>query len=221
MVKHNNRLPNPHLHKWWQRFVRVNFDQKIKQVKRRKLRKLKQRQKGITPIEKLRPFVQCPTRRYNFKTRLGKGFSLEELKAVKLNPAAAQTIGIYVDKRRKNKCEETLQRNVERLKTYLKRIVMIPLNKKKLGKKGVAGIPADATNEVIEKAKTENQDKAKSIFKLPPKEESCIETIEVAKIDKDFKAYKKLRTARKRLRAKRSKQNRKNRERKTGADKTA
>lgn len=224
MVKHNNRLPNPHLHKWWQRFVRVNFNQRIKQVKRRKLRSLKQKRNGGRPIEKLKPLVQCPTQRYNFKTRFGKGFSLEELKAVKLNPKAAQTIGIYIDRRRKNRCEETLQRNVERLRKYLDSLVIVPLRKKGKPKKGVAGIPADATPEAIKEAKQKlfaspEAMKAvkKSLSELPKKDESCVETIEVSKIDKDFKAYKTLRRARSKLRAKRSKANRKNRERKTGA----
>lgn len=215
MVKHNNRLPNPHLHKWWQRFVRVNFNQKIKQTKRRKLRKLKQKQNGLTPIEKLHPFVQCPTRRYNFKTRLGKGFSLPELKAVKLNPNAARTIGICVDKRRKNRCRESLERNVERLRTYLNSLVMIPLKGK--AKKGIGGIPADATPEVIEEAKKNAKKVSKNIFKLPKPEEAVVETMEVSKIDKKYKAFKTLIRKKNKLRKKRAREHKKNTQKRKGA----
>lgn len=32
------------------------------------------------PVSYLRPVVRCPTARYNKKVRLGRGFSLDELK---------------------------------------------------------------------------------------------------------------------------------------------
>ena len=39
-----------------------------------------------------------PTR-YNFKTRLGRGFTLEELKSAGISKKMAPTIGIAVDRR--------------------------------------------------------------------------------------------------------------------------
>merc|ERR1711931_65040 len=53
-----------------------------------------------------RPVVSCPTYKYNLKQRAGRGFTLEELKAAGLSKKYAQTIGIAVDHRRRNKSVE-------------------------------------------------------------------------------------------------------------------
>merc|ERR1719330_1085921 len=82
----------------------------------------------------LRPVVHPPTQRYNMKLRLGKGFTIEELKEAKIPKKLARTIGIAVDHRRKNKCMESLQMNVERLKLYKSKLLIFP---RKSGKKGV------------------------------------------------------------------------------------
>ncbi|MCW4050225.1 MAG: ribosomal protein L13e [Candidatus Bathyarchaeota archaeon] len=50
------------------------------------------------------------------RIREGKGFSVDELKAVELTPSEAVRLGIPVDKRRGTSHEE----NVETLKEYLK-----------------------------------------------------------------------------------------------------
>lgn len=57
----------------------------------------------------LRPAVHCPTIKYNAKVRLGRGFSIEELKGAGISPKFAKTIGIAVDNRRFNKSVESLQ----------------------------------------------------------------------------------------------------------------
>merc|ERR1712187_1073949 len=82
----------------------------------------------------LRPVVHPPTQRYNMKLRLGKGFTLEELREAKIAPKLAPTIGISVDHRRRNRCTESLQANVNRLKLYKSKLLIFP---KKSGKKGV------------------------------------------------------------------------------------
>merc|ERR1711972_390544 len=82
----------------------------------------------------LRPVVHPPTQRYNMKLRLGKGFTLEELKEAKIPKKLAKTIGIAVDHRRRNKCTESLQENVSRLKLYKSKLLIFP---KKSGKKAV------------------------------------------------------------------------------------
>ncbi|ETW19054.1 hypothetical protein PFNF135_02197 [Plasmodium falciparum NF135/5.C10] len=192
MVAHNNVLPNVHLHKWWQRHVRVNFSKNIKKKKRRLLREKRRKANGGTPIEKLHPIVHCPTQRYNFRTRLGKGFTFEELKGAGLTPRAAQTIGICYDKRRKNRSEESLTKNVERLLKYKNSLVMIPLKKNK-AKKGIGGIPADADKNTIQEFR--NKKPLLSIFKKEKNTKPFYETIEVSKIDKEFLAYKTLRRA--------------------------
>jgi large subunit ribosomal protein L13e len=52
--------------------------------------------------------VHCPTIKYNAKVRLGRGFSLEELKGAGITAKFAPTIGIAVDLRRTNKSAESL-----------------------------------------------------------------------------------------------------------------
>merc|ERR1712154_234308 len=97
------------------------------------------------PLGKLRPVVQCPTYKYNVKARAGKGFTLEELKAAGLSKKYAQTIGIAVDHRRRNKSVESLQLNSQRLKEYKSKLILFPLNSKKPRK-------GDSTAEELSKA---------------------------------------------------------------------
>ncbi|GAB68914.1 60S ribosomal protein L13 [Plasmodium cynomolgi strain B] len=212
MVAHNNVLPNVHLHKWWQRYVRVNFSKNIKKKKRRLLREKRRKANAGTPIEKLHPIVQCPTQRYNFRSRLGRGFTLEELKGAKLNPLAAQSIGICVDKRRKNRCEETLKKNIARLEKYKKCLVMIPLKNKKTTK-STGGIPADSSKEVVKELRKKKQ--LRSIFKKERNTKPFYESIEVSKIDKSYLAYKTLRRAKLTERRKNKQQQRKDIKRKS------
>merc|ERR1712048_189597 len=58
----------------------------------------------------------------------------EELKEAKIPKKLARTIGIAVDHRRRNRCTESLQANVNRLKLYKSKLLIFP---KKSGKKGV------------------------------------------------------------------------------------
>jgi len=76
----------------------------------------------------LRPIVRGTTRRYNTKVRAGRGFSLDEIRAASLHPKYARTIGISVDHRRRNKSTEAFQLNVQRLKQYLGKLILFPLN---------------------------------------------------------------------------------------------
>merc|ERR1712238_437509 len=77
------------------------------------------------PVQKLRPIVHCQTQKYSAKTRLGRGFTLEEIKAVKIGAKYARSIGICEEHRRVNKCEESLELNTNRLKTYLANLVIL------------------------------------------------------------------------------------------------
>ncbi|EPY77205.1 hypothetical protein CB1_001293002 [Camelus ferus] len=74
----------------------------------------------------LRPVVRCPTVRYHTKVRAGQGFSLEELRVAGIHKKVARTIGISVDPRRRNKCTESLQTNVQRLKEYRSKLILFP-----------------------------------------------------------------------------------------------
>jgi len=130
MVQHNNVVPNIHCRKDWQRFIKTHFDQPKKAQRRALIRKRKASTKAPRPLRKLRPVVNCPTQRYNMRLRQGRGFSLLELKRVKLHPKFARTIGISVDARRRNKSSEGVSRNVKRLKSYMQRLVLFPLKPK-------------------------------------------------------------------------------------------
>ena len=131
MPKHNNVIPNIHCHKKWAQSSRgpLKVRLALNQAPRKKARRLARAKKAAAafpaPVQKLRPIVQCQTQKYSAKQKLGKGFTLEELKAAGLNPKYARTIGIAVDHRRVNKSEESLELNTNRLKTYLASLVIL------------------------------------------------------------------------------------------------
>lgn len=125
-IKHNQQIPNTHFRKQWQRRVRCHFDQAGKKVTRRLARRAKAAAVAPRPVDKLRPIVRCPTVKYNRRTRLGRGFTLAELKAAGIPKLYAPTIGISVDARRQNLSEEALAANVERLKEYKARLIVFP-----------------------------------------------------------------------------------------------
>lgn len=127
MVKHNNVIPGQHFHKDWARRVKTWFSQPIQKKLRREKRKVKAAQEAPRPASgALRPLVHCQTQKYNAKLKLGRGFTLEELKAAGINAKFAQTVGIVVDHRRTNKCEESLKLNVDRLKQYKEKLIVFP-----------------------------------------------------------------------------------------------
>merc|ERR1712187_1026812 len=135
----------------------------------------------------LRPVVHPPTQRYNMKLRLGRGFTFEELREAKISPKLARTIGIAVDHRRRNKCAESLQMNVERLKMYPSKLVIFPKGSgKKAVKKGdtprseVQNVAQNTLKEIIPIARPALRVKARAI------------TSE----EKEFSAYKKMKKAR-------------------------
>ncbi|KAK3292389.1 60S ribosomal protein L13 [Chaetomium fimeti] len=139
-IKHNQTIPNTHFRKQWQRRVRCHFDQPGKKVTRRLARRSKAAAVAPRPVDKLRPVVRCPTIKYNRRTRLGRGFTLAEIKAAGIPKHYARTIGISVDARRQNLSEEGLAANVERLKEYKDRLIVFP---RKSNKPKKADTPKD------------------------------------------------------------------------------
>ncbi|KAK3381914.1 60S ribosomal protein L13 [Podospora didyma] len=133
-IKHNQQIPHNHFRKDWQRRVRCHFDQPGKKVTRRIARRAKAAAVAPRPVDKLRPIVRCPTIKYNRRTRLGRGFSIAELKAAGIPKLYAPTIGIAVDHRRANLSEEALAANVERLKAYTARLIVFPKKSNKAKK---------------------------------------------------------------------------------------
>jgi len=126
-MKHNNQLPNQHFRKDWQLRVKTWFDQPGRKKSRRLARISKASRIAPRPIDgMLRPAVRCPTIKYNTKLRIGRGFTLEELKEAGIRRKEALTIGISIDHRRRNKSVESLQLNVQRLKDYKSKLIIFP-----------------------------------------------------------------------------------------------
>eukprot|EP00892_Ulva_mutabilis_P001028 jgi/Ulvmu1/10926/UM007_0105.1 len=127
MSKHNNEIPHQHFKKKWQFMVRTWFNQPARKVRRRDARAAKAARIFPRPAAgPLRPVVHAQTVKYNRKERLGRGFTFEELKEAGIPAKVAPTIGISVDHRRRNRCLESLQANVNRLKAYKANLVVFP-----------------------------------------------------------------------------------------------
>jgi len=129
MVKHNNRVVKNHFRKDWERHVKTWFHQPARKLKRRLKRQRRAVRLFPRPTELLRPLVHCPTLRYNTKVRLGRGFTLDELKLAKLDTVQAKSVGIAIDYRRKNRSLETQRANVQRLQLYKSKVVVFPKRK--------------------------------------------------------------------------------------------
>ncbi|XP_011496953.1 PREDICTED: 60S ribosomal protein L13 [Ceratosolen solmsi marchali] len=186
MGKRNNMIPNGHFHKDWQRFVKTWFNQPARKYRRRTNRIKKARILAPRPVNLLRPIVHCPTFRYHSKTKAGKGFTLAELKASGLHKKFARTIGIAVDPRRRNKSVETLQQNAQRLTEFKAKLILFPLNEKKL-KKG------EATSEECKIAtQVKGEVMSQGLHQTPAKIKARVITEDELK----FNAYITLRKAR-------------------------
>ncbi|KAI9142025.1 putative 60S ribosomal protein L13 [Paraphysoderma sedebokerense] len=183
-MKHNNQLPNAHFRKYWQLRVKTWFDQPGRKQRRRRARVAKAAKVAPRPIDLLRPAVRCPTVKYNTKVRAGKGFTLDELKAAGINRNQAQTIGIAIDWRRKNRSEESLQANVQRLKTYKSKLILFP---KRAGK-AKAG---DSEAATLAKA-TQLKGAVMPVKSVTPREKAR----KITQEEKDSSAYQTLRKAR-------------------------
>ncbi len=106
------------------------MDQAGQKLSRRNARVAKAAAVAPKPVDLLRPVVRCPTLKYNRKVRAGRGFTFAELKAAKLDPKYAQTVGIAVDHRRVNRSTETFDANVERLQSYKKSLIIFKKGEK-------------------------------------------------------------------------------------------
>jgi len=128
MVKHNNEVPNQHFHKVCQQdHIRTWFNQPARKQRRRAARQAKAAKMAPRPTAGLlRPVVHPSGIKYNYKLRQGRGFTFMELKEAGVNRKEARSVGIAVDHRRKNKCTESLQLNVQRLKEYKAKLVVFP-----------------------------------------------------------------------------------------------
>merc|ERR1712110_191356 len=169
----------------WQRMVKTWFNQPMRKKRRAATRKAKAAAVAPRPVAGLlRPVVRCPTFKYNSKVRLGRGFTLEELKAAGFNKKSCRSIGISVDYRRRNLSMESLQQNVQRLKEYKSKLIVFP---RKEGKQ----MKGDASPEEIQMAKQLSGD----VLALKPKTSSNRAKVPT-KDEKMFNAVKTVRCAR-------------------------
>jgi len=166
--------------------VRSNFDKPARKERRRAARLAKAARIAPRPVAGLlRAVVRCPTLRYNKKCRLGRGFTLQELRAAGIAKREALGIGIAVDYRRTNRSIESLQNNVARLKEYRAQLILFP---KKLSKpkKG------DSTAEELKLA-TQMRGTVMPDLRVRPRREKARAITEE---ERKFDAYRHVRRAR-------------------------
>ena len=184
----SKHLPNVHLNKDWQEKVRTFFNQPAKKLKRRKTRAAKAKRIGPNPTHLLRPVVRGQTRRYNNKQKLGRGFTLNELKQAGIHGVNyARSLGVVIDRRRKDTNAETQKLNADRIKEYLNKMILYP-------RKVVAKKPQkkEATVDQVKFSETQPQNTTKSIIALP-KSESAFSFTEITPNMQKEIVYKTLR----------------------------
>lgn len=163
----------------------MHFDQAGQKASRRAARVARAERVAPRPLDLLRPVVRAPTVKYNRKVRSGRGFTFGELKAAKLAPAYARTIGIAVDHRRQNRNQETFDANVKRLQDYLSKLIVFPRNGKAQDVEQV--VSADAAFPVQQKlAQVE-------VRAVPEQQQSAFRTLRLARSDKKFKGIREKR----------------------------
>lgn len=163
-MKHNNPICNNHFRKDWQSYVKTWFDQPAKAAARRAHRVAKAKKVHPRPVNALRPAVRGQTIKYNKKVRAGRGFTARELRAAGVVPKEAMGLGIAIDYRRKNRTVGAFESNVDRLKAYKAKLVVIPRNKKAIKK---------TESSLEEVAKVGAQVTAKQVIALPTEAKSA------------------------------------------------
>ncbi|KAG5859291.1 ribosomal protein L13 [Encephalitozoon hellem] len=122
-MKGNHVLPNNHFRKTSLK-IKVHHDPetKLRVMQEKKIRKAKSM--FPIPLKKLRPVIRCPSIKYNRNERLGRGFTAVECEKAGLDYRHARRLGIAVDLRRRDTNLEALEKNVDRIKTYLSKITI-------------------------------------------------------------------------------------------------
>ena len=116
---------------------------------------------------------------------------MQELKAAKLTPAFAQTVGIAIDYRRANASEESLQLNVQRLENYKSKLILFPRRADK-PKKGEIN---DSTADRLKSAEAGQQNVHKHVLDRPaPKVRQAAQKL--TQELRDARVFKRLRQLR-------------------------
>lgn len=205
MVKHNNVLPNQHFHKNWENRVKTWFNQAARKKNRRSARKIKASTVAPRPVAgPLRPVVRCQTVKYNTKVRAGRGFTLDEIKKAGLTKAEARGVGIAVDHRRRNRSENSLQANVQRLKQYRSNLIVFPrkMKKPKTGDSNPNSLAkaSQLKGEVMPISAGAFREKARKVTK-EEQETSVYRVLRDARAEKRHKGMKEKRAAEKKVKA--------------------
>merc|ERR1712167_93995 len=153
-MKHNNQVCSVRkFRKYWQRYVKTWFNQPARKAARRTARDKKAQSISPRPLAgAVRPVVRGCTIKYAGKVRVGRGFSLAEIKAAGLGKLEARSLGVAVDHRRRNRSAGGLQTNVQRLREYKSNLVVFPRNGKKM-KKGWADDAAPDQTAVAQQSR--------------------------------------------------------------------
>merc|ERR1712087_691960 len=134
----------------------------------------------------------------NFKVRKGRGFTLEELKKAGIPRRQARTIGVSVDHRRHNHCEESLKANVDRLKEYKSKLMVLPLkNKVKKGdtpKSALKNAKITTIKDILPIKKPSLRVRARAIT-ADEKSASAYRILRKARVDKKMFGKRKARAA--------------------------
>merc|ERR1719158_2115649 len=188
------------------RMNRVMFRTWLDQAGRKKRRMMNRQKKAAKLAPRpaaglLRPVVHPPTQRYNMRLRLGKGFTIEELKEAKIPKKLARTIGVAVDHRRRNRCQESLQANVDRLKLYKSKLLIFPKGSgKKAVKKGdtarseLQNVAQNTLKEIIPVPKPDVRIKPRAITEAE-KEQSAVRVLRKARTDVKYFGEKQKKNA--------------------------
>ena len=187
MVKHNNAIPKIHLRKHWINRVKTHFDQPAQKSVRRQKREKKAAALFPRPINKLRPVVSSATRKYAGKVRLGRGFTLAELKSAKLSAKFARTVGISVDHRRTSTSMEQHDANVRRLNEYKNKLILFPRRENKPKKGEIADSTADQLKNATQQLGT---------VKPLAKPANVVEFAAITEADRKERVFHTLRTIR-------------------------
>merc|ERR1711966_181318 len=148
-MKHNNQVCSVRkFRKYWQRYVKTWFNQPARKAARRSARDKKAQNISPRPLAgAVRPVVKGNTIKYAGKIRVGRGFSLAEIKALGLGKLEAQSLGIAVDPRRRNRSVGGKQANEQRLREYKSNLVVFPRKKDRKNKKVWNGQVAETAND--------------------------------------------------------------------------
>merc|ERR1712010_13150 len=188
-MKHNNQIHSVRkFRKYWQRYVKTWFNQPARKKARRTARDKKAAAVAPRPVAgSVRPLVHGATLKYNSKVRTGRGFSLAEIKDAGLGKLEAQSLGVSVDPRRRNRSVQGKAANVQRLREYKANLVVFPRNGKKLKK----GWKADSAKE-----ETTTATQLKTQFTMRnPIATHTVETRKITQEEKDATTTRTLKAA--------------------------